>query len=215
MSKTKTIAIIALSLLCATTQAQTTTMSEVFKQMPDSLLPALSHNNRLDMIDFIDSKMEANVKNNFDEQSQLAILTDRFLHLDISQSSWVEMRLLKPSATLPDSSDAVVCMVQTFGGEEGESTVEFFTAKWKRLALPDPIAPTLQCLTVRPDTMNNERYAELTALTDHLMAVAKLSQSEETLTLNGSAAMLSAEDRQKVKPIMQEKVLNWDGEKFK
>lgn len=215
MTKTINIALLALSLLCCATHAQTTTMRETFKQMPDSLLPSLTHNNRLDMIDFIDSKMDADVKNGFDEHCRLTILTDQFLHIDTSEASWVEMRLLKPSATLPDSADAVVCMVQTFGGEEGESTVEMFTSKWLRLDTPDPLTATQHSLTARPDTMSEERYAELLTLADHLMAVAKLSQDEETLTIRGSAALLSAEDRQKVMPIMQEKAFAWDGEKFK
>lgn len=215
MTRIRNIALMALSLLCSANCAQTTVMREAFKQMPDSLLPSLTRNNRLDMIDFIDSKMDADVKNGFDEHCRLTILTDQFLHIDTSEASWVEMRLLKPSTTLPDSADAVICMVQTFGGEEGESTVELFTSKWRKLAQPDALTTTQQSLAARPDTMDAERYAELLAQADHLMAVAKLSQDEETLTIRSSAALLSAEDRQKLKPVMQEMILTWDGEKFK
>ena len=35
--------------------AQTLKMRDVFRQMPDSLMPSLSQNDRLDFIDFIDS----------------------------------------------------------------------------------------------------------------------------------------------------------------
>ena len=37
--------------------AQDLKMRDVFKQIPDSLVPYLSQNNRLDFIDFLDSNM--------------------------------------------------------------------------------------------------------------------------------------------------------------
>ena len=39
--------------------AQNLKMRDVFKQIPDSLVPYLSQNNRLDFIDFLDSNMKA------------------------------------------------------------------------------------------------------------------------------------------------------------
>ena len=37
------------------------TMSEALKSMPDSLMPYLTHNNRLDCIDFREANMKAEV----------------------------------------------------------------------------------------------------------------------------------------------------------
>lgn len=45
--------------------AQDVTIRDIFKQMPDSLMPYLSQNNRLDFIDFLDSHMKAEVRNTF------------------------------------------------------------------------------------------------------------------------------------------------------
>ena len=42
-------------------------MRDVFAQMPDSVLPAVTRNNRLDCIDFIDNNLEAKVRNAFDD----------------------------------------------------------------------------------------------------------------------------------------------------
>ena len=52
--------------LCLTlTVMSQTTMRDVFRQMPDSIVPYLTENNRLDFIDFIDSNMKAEVTNAF------------------------------------------------------------------------------------------------------------------------------------------------------
>ena len=44
-------------------RAEDVRMKDVFRLMPDSLFPTLSANNRLDMIDFMDSQMKAEVTN--------------------------------------------------------------------------------------------------------------------------------------------------------
>ena len=52
------------------------TISEVFREMPDSLLPTLSKNNRLDMLDFMASGMKAEVTNRLGGRSEMTALTD-------------------------------------------------------------------------------------------------------------------------------------------
>ena len=44
--------------VCVNAQ-QKPTMAAVFKEMPDSLFPYLTHNSRLDMLDFMEAKMKA------------------------------------------------------------------------------------------------------------------------------------------------------------
>ncbi|MBR6998224.1 MAG: DUF3256 family protein, partial [Prevotella sp.] len=38
-------------------------MADLFKAMPDSLMPYLTKNNRLDMIDFMEANMKAEITN--------------------------------------------------------------------------------------------------------------------------------------------------------
>lgn len=51
------LVLVAIVLSTFDAAAQRQDMRDVFKHMPDSVLGYLSENNRLDMIDFIDSKM--------------------------------------------------------------------------------------------------------------------------------------------------------------
>ena len=52
-----------LALSASQMSGQRLEIRDVFKQMPDSLMPYLSQNNRLDFIDFLDANMKAEVKN--------------------------------------------------------------------------------------------------------------------------------------------------------
>ena len=66
-------------------------MKDVFSAMPDSVLPTLTRNNRLDMIDFVSSGMKAEVNDVFNEKSTLDTLTADYLHITLSEAVKVEM----------------------------------------------------------------------------------------------------------------------------
>ena len=112
-------------------------IKDVFSAMPDSVLPTLTRNNRLDMVDFVASGMKAEVSDVFDGKATLDTLTADYLHLTLSEAVKVEMKLLKSSVALADSSDCVVCLVMSYGVKPKESSVSLFTAKWKPLHLPE------------------------------------------------------------------------------
>ena len=104
---------------------------EVFKQMPTSLLPTLSENNRLDMIDFIDSKLKAEVDNIFGGKSEMTALSDDSISIRVSDALRITILLLKPSQSL-DNINQIICMVQTFGTDSLSlsTNVDFYTNKW-------------------------------------------------------------------------------------
>jgi len=116
-----------------TTSAQTL-IRDVFKQMPDSIVPYLTANNRLDFIDFIDSNMKAEVTNSLGGKSELVKLTDSYLNLVLNASASLQMRLLDVTEPV-DSASQIICFVRTFGTDIQESIVDFYSLKWKPLPL--------------------------------------------------------------------------------
>ena len=114
------------------------TMREVFRQMPDSLLPYLSENNRLDFIDFMDSKMNAEVSNALGGKSRMVKLTDTYTAISLNEASTLEMCLLPVSEPV-DSASHIVCLVYTYGKESRESTVSFYSLRWRALQSSDYI----------------------------------------------------------------------------
>ena len=114
--------------------AQDVTIRDIFKQMPDSLMPYLSQNNRLDFIDFLDSHMKAEVRNTLGGTSEMTALADDSLTIRMSESLKTDLLLL-PLAQPIDSISQVVAMVETFLVDSiyGESRVSYFTPDWQRL----------------------------------------------------------------------------------
>ena len=116
--------------LCA--PAQHLTIRDVFKSMPDSLMPYLSNNNRLDFIDFMDSNMKAEVKNQFGGNSVMTALTEDSLSIHMNHAMRVDMLLLNLDEPV-DTIRQVVVLAETFLTDSvyGESCVKYYTPNWQ------------------------------------------------------------------------------------
>lgn len=117
--------------------AQEPTLRDVFRQMPDSLLPTLTHNNRLDFLDFLDAGMKAEVKNRLGGTSVMTALTADSLSLQVSPALRVDMLLL-PLAEPIDSMNQVVVVGETFLTDSvyGETSVRYFNTNWQPVPVP-------------------------------------------------------------------------------
>lgn len=138
--------------VCFGVSAQEVTMRDVFKQMPDSLIPYLSSNNRLDFIDFIDSKMDAEVANSLGGKSRMQKLTDKYVSLALNEAASLEMMLLPVSEPV-DSTSQIICMIRTYGKDIRESTVDFYSMKWRLLKTSDYLTPATDMFVA---TLNEE-----------------------------------------------------------
>lgn len=104
-------------------------MRDVFAAMPDTLLPLVSRNNRLDCIDYIENNMEARVRNVIDEYVTLEALTKDYARFRTSPSGFMELKLM---------ADTLLCVVRTVeAGRDSmhveDSRVAFFSAQWEPL----------------------------------------------------------------------------------
>ena len=100
-------------------------MKDVFAQLPDSVLPLMTRNNRLDCIDFIENNMNARVKNRFNDQVVLEALTSDYLSIRTSESSFVEMKLM------PQGNDTLICVNRTYLGPVEDSDVRLYSLDWR------------------------------------------------------------------------------------
>ncbi|MBQ9363932.1 MAG: DUF3256 family protein [Bacteroidaceae bacterium] len=123
--------IIAFSLLLSSfhISLQAQTMRDVIKQMPDTILPLLTHGNLLDFPDFLESGMKAEITNKLGGVSEMLIITDDFTAIQLSKSSSVQLKLL------PQGRKNILCMVHTYTLNDSisDSQVQFYTTDWKPL----------------------------------------------------------------------------------
>ncbi len=124
-------------------------MSGVLKSMPDSVLPLLTLNNRLDCIDYLNSGMKAVVVNRLAGKSEMTVLTEDYACIANSQVSKVDMKLL------PYNDDVVIAVVNsvTIDNKYTDSDIFFYSSDWKRLD------GTLFSLDTDPDTFYEYQFS--------------------------------------------------------
>lgn len=96
----KIVLFFLLTVFSTMVSAQGQNMREMFTVMPDSLCPYLTHNHRLDMMDFMDAKMKAAVTNLFEGESEMTALTDDSLSLKMNPCLSIDMWLTKADTSL-------------------------------------------------------------------------------------------------------------------
>ena len=153
---------------------------DIYAVAPDSIFPLLTKNNRLDQIDFRENNMKAEVKNRFDSRSELLVLTDRYLKLQLSEHCLVEMRLL---------SDSTFCMVETFSAPAPDSRIRLFNTQWQEQ--PSVIEQPSVGDFLSDDIDTDVRLA-LEALP---LIKASLSEEDNTITFELQTSELTRDQR--------------------
>ena len=120
--------------------AQELKLRDVFRQIPDSLMPTLSVNNRLDFIDFMDSNMKAAVRNQLGGTSEMTALTDDSLSVRMSDALRIDMLLLTLDEPV-DTIRQVVVFAESFLTDSvyQETELKFYTPDWQLITRDLPL----------------------------------------------------------------------------
>lgn len=206
--------ILALILVALSITTQAREIRSVWKSMPDSLVLAIDKVRRLEMLDLVDYKVKAEVDNRLGSHSVMDTITSNYLHIMVSKASELSMRLL-PTA----EGDTLVCMVYTYKAPKPESKISFYSLDWQQLDaskyLPfASIADVADSLYIKPDSISQERYAELR--NDVVVALVSVQQSIENddIYLSLSLPMAAKDNKASMTAIADKRKLVWTGKKY-
>ena len=115
-------------------------ISDLFREMPDSILPVLSENNRLDMIDFMASGMKAEVSNRLGGKSEMTLLADDSLRVKVSDALTVTLLLITPLDSI-ENGNKIICFIRTYGTDKSmlQSVTSFYTTQWNKIDQKPPL----------------------------------------------------------------------------
>ena len=186
--------------------SQAKDIREIWLSMPDSVITYLNKNKRIEMVDYIDMKVRADVKNALEGTSLMDTLTHDFLQVTLNEACTLQMRTL-PS----EDGDTLFCLVKSFKGPQTESEISIFNQDWQK---NKDITPLSTSLIAKPDTMSTTTFNDLQRLLDVSLIEAQLSIDKPTLTLTLSAINLSKEEKEKIRPLLSSRTLLWNGKEF-
>lgn len=184
----------------------------LFVHMPDSLSPLLTAVNRADCIDFLESKMRAQVENRFGRKSEMTVLGEDYIRMQMSpQTAW-QMKVLPVN-----DSTKVICTVSTVCAPVCDSDIKFYTTDWKPLPVEEYISaqPVMDDFFQAADSagydfMNARRQADM------LLMQVELSKETPTLTFTlTTPRYMEKETAEKLKPFLRRSIIyNWKDKKF-
>lgn len=204
----KRILHILLLLIVALLQAEARTpMREWLTSMPDSVMPLLIKNRRLDLIDFYDARMEAVVTNLLEGKSRLETLTEDFAKIDYTKSSDVSLKLL----AVNDTTD-ILCMVTTIKGKEkttvDDSRISFFDEQWIPLKVASYIDEP--CIEDFRSNQQDDSAQWVWSKLDIFFRTYQLSaENTELKCVLTTTNYLSADDRKEVIPYLRKEPLTY------
>ena len=156
---------------------QSQNIKDVFINMPDSMCLLLTKNNRADFADFLESNMRAQVKNKFENMSEMKTLTKDYLLLETTSASTLQMKLLPVN-----DSVNVICAVETYNGPASDSHISFYSTDWKDLPMSDFITlPSVDVFLKVSDTIDIEKRNLALKKADMSLIKADLSPDSQTL----------------------------------
>ena len=180
-----------------------TPMRNWLASMPDSVMTLLTQNDRLDLIDFHEARMEAVVTNRLDGKSRLDTLTDNFLRMSYTRSTDVTMKLLPVN----DTTD-ILCMVTTAKAMVHDSRIAFFDAQWQPIEVTVHIRePHIEDFrsTVQGDSARMA-WSKLDIFFRTYRLCAESTELECVLT---TPDHLTADERKEVIPYLREEPLTY------
>lgn len=184
----------------------------VFVNIPDSLCPLLSPVNRADCIDFIESKMKAQVTNRFGGKSEMTELSPDYVSLQMSDASNWQMKLLPLNDTTK-----VVCAVSTVCAPACDSHIRFYTTDWKELPATDflPSVPQMNDFFTSSDSTDYD-FIDARLQADMTLMQAELSKENGTLTFTlTTPEYMEKETAEKLKPFLRRSIVyTWKDGKF-
>ena len=156
---------------------QSQNIKDVFINMPDSMCLLLTKNNRADFADFLESNMRAQVKNKFENMSEMKTLTKDYLLLETTSASTLQMKLLPVNGSVN-----VICAVETYNGPASDSHISFYSTDWKDLPMSDFITlPSVDVFLQVSDTIDIEKRNLALKKADMSLIKADLSPDSQTL----------------------------------
>jgi hypothetical protein len=202
---------LAVSLFFLALNSPAKSMVEVWKTLPDTMLPYIDRNHRLEMTEFLNMGLKGDVDHSLQGQSTMDTITSDYIHLSLNEA--VEMHIKRLAY---QDGDSILCIVKTWSAPDKESDVYFYTQDWQSIDIPNPLESYRKGLNLlRPDSMPEDECDALASKVSFVLTGAALSASSDNLLVFQSAPLLSIEDCDKIRPLLKSVSLKWNGRTFK
>ncbi len=197
---------VLLLLVAFTEVAAAQNVGEMFISMPDSLIPYITSEQRMELIKMkqIDPNSFAEAKTIFKTNVLLTKLTDEQLSVEFGEVVYNLSRLRSQEGT-----DSVYCMLRTFATPEKETVGFIYDDSWNLLSRLD-----FESFDFLTDSVSTDDKRNLYNTMEFPVVEACWDENPEILILRLHFTMLTKEDQELYKDTFLQRKVKWDGKRF-
>jgi hypothetical protein len=188
-------------------------MKALFSSMPDSFIPQLETAWRKDLADLYQTGKEAKLKNIMNGDSELLELTADYLMLQVSPSSYVELKMLPLI-----NNTYIICMIRTVAGPAPDSRVAFYTTEWQPLESSALLTPCETNWFIKEEAdKESDAYLDAVSRLDIDLVGYRLSADKPIIAaVYTTPSYLGEEERKRLKPFLkdQPRIYTWNKSSF-
>ena len=179
------------------------TIESVFVNLQVDELSVLSEMNRLDLLDYANYGMKAQVENRYGGKTELTLKTEDYLHFDLTTVSELDVIFLTG-----EKGDTLVGILSTLTAPFGYSRFRAYSLHGNRLALTFP-SPMPQDFAT-----SNTLESALLKKIEMLPMVISYNHVEKTFECRLSTKRLTREEHERIDKHLTSIRFKWNGEGF-
>ncbi|MCM1450643.1 MAG: DUF3256 family protein [Clostridium sp.] len=188
--------------------AQGLTALKCLAEAPDAVIPLIEKNTRLDMIDYFTAGMSKPSANKLKGECSIIEMDDASVTFSLTDSARCQMFVLNPASASP-----IIGVITTYPSPLRDSSVDFYTTRWQKLAGIMP-SPTLSAWLTSEGKGSRALVEE--QLPFILASCAYYPETQTIVATNNTGEYFAASDKPEALGLLKkELVYRWDGKKFK
>lgn len=190
-------------------------MAEIWKSMPDSLVPYLGAKQRQEMIEFKSMGLSGETEHLLHGKSRIDTVTADYMSVRLNASASLVIKRL-PRHT----GDSVICVVRTWKAEHSESTARLYDETWQPVAwsgnsTEESGAFKVPMPTVQSAGVEVEKAEAILRTVDFVLPHLELSPSDNNMVVTWTAPLADKEEKELLGAALTPTTLVWDGETFR
>lgn len=176
-------------------------MRELWINLPDSIVPYLTKNQRTELVDYVNMRTIPVVQNQLGDSTRINRLSENYLNVTLNETTSLELKRL-------DANTLV--LVKTWMGPSPDSKIMGFDIHWNNKPLTIMVDEKLE----KPDTINADKFQEMLELMKPRVKQFMLSPDDNTMTLVYHYPLVTKKDEERLQSLVKPIVLTWNGNNF-
>ena len=178
-----------------------------FSTMPNALLPVLTQQQRIELLEYYKAELGDSIENRFGNQSciQFFDTTTQHLKVQTTESSTFELFILQPDTL----TQPIIGIIRTICAPICHSSVAFYDSAWHTIPTPFDIPKAAEWINASALTENEDAKSLIQPfLSINFISLQFDAKNSTLVAFNNNLDFLTTEERKQVQPFIKQEAIH-------